>query len=1467
MENKLKKTLIATAVSVIFSSTIVAAPQANPNPVLLGYDHNATLANQPINISIANTTVAKKSLASVSKTSAQPLNITRYQSQLNKDHFDNQFNVATFTWAQSSSKKNTKSRSTAPLTVLSRKAGITQSAKNFAVTNASKHGLTHNAIEQASIKDIHDLGRGAVLTKYQQKVNGIEVSNRHFNVIMNQKMELIATSGYFSNAKVPSQSLDNQFNITPEKAILKAFTDIGGDDIIINKTGEKAQYQSFKATGSDKFTFSDQPRVKRIYYPTIDVLIPAYYVELMVAETDSKQVQGYAHIISAEDGLLLRRTNLTHSEAFTYNVFASDIAPYTPYDSPFGNDLSPHPTGTYSDILPEVQVDMNLVTIENSGLISTNDPWLPQGATVTTGNNVDAYADLVQPDGYQAPTVDDEGNEVPGDLRANVTNTDTFDYQYTHGEEYTNVENINAAVVNIFYVTNYMHDLYYDHGFNEAAGTAQTSNYGRGGIEGDAMHAQAQDRSGINNANMTTPSDGGSPKMQMYLWSASKSTMSVSGIDNVTHQLTSGFGNSEADLVDVEIVRMVDDTDTTTDGCETGENPEAVAGKMAMIDRGGCDFTIKAINAQSAGAIGVIVVNNTPENPHDVINMGGSDDNITIPAMMVSYRSGSDIDTQLAIGTVTATIKSSVEYRDGSVDNPIIEHEWGHYFSNRLTSGGLYANSQGRAMGEGWGDFIALMTMARKEDKMLTGNDQWQGIYNDGGYSINNGYIDNAYYFGLRRVPYSTDFNINSFTFKHIEDQVEHPESHPISRGSIYINSEVHAAGEIWAMALWEAYSGLLNRDELTFEQAQSRMMDYMVAGLKMTPFSPTFTEGRDAILAAAIANDVDDYNVMRAAFTKRGMGINAVSPDRNDEGFKPNRIGHIGNAGVVEDFVSVRNELAILNVTLDTNYHSTTGAFCDMDGVLDAGETASLSLSVANVGSKPLASSQAIVSSSADVTFANGGIMTFDAMPNWNDTAIGMIDVTLNSADVNAIIPVTITFVDEGNFINLPDAIETHFNVNYDIEKDATRTIEQFETPLTISNDWTRNTVGANGALEWANVGPDDKQNYGTGRYMWGFDNDVESSSSLVSPTVTVNATGDFSMSFEHWYKFERTKVYDDSGSFISTINWDAGVIEISIDDGEWTDVITAGGSFTGRGYRGTVVDSNPILGGRNAFVLQAGSRGKLLSETITFPEGLVNGSDVQLRFRIGTDGAARQWGWDIDNVQFSNYSNALFSSIVADSGVCINRSPLVSTSNQNVLERSNGSQSQVTLSADVVDHDGNTLAYTWTQTDGPNVTLNNANAISPTFIVPTLGADATFTFNVAVDDHITSSTATVSIDVANVNEAPVLTGGVAVTVEEKRSVTLAVVGTDNDNDTLTYTWMVNGVAVTNDDPTYHYIAPVVSTDESHTVAVTTNDGQVDSNIEKFMVNIKNSPSAGGVGFLVLLLVPLAFIRRIKVK
>ena len=60
----------------------------------------------------------------------------------------------------------------------------------------------------------------------------------------------------------------------------------------------------------------------------------------------------------------------------------------------------------------------------------------------------------------------------------------------------------------------------------------------------------------------------------------------------------------------------------------------AVAGQIALVVRGVCGFTVKAKNAQLAGAIGVIVYDNIV-NGHP-IEMGGSDPTVTIPAVMIS---------------------------------------------------------------------------------------------------------------------------------------------------------------------------------------------------------------------------------------------------------------------------------------------------------------------------------------------------------------------------------------------------------------------------------------------------------------------------------------------------------------------------------------------------------------------------------------------------------------------------------------------------------------------------------------------------------------------------------------------------------------------------------------------------------------------------------------------------------------
>ncbi len=74
-------------------------------------------------------------------------------------------------------------------------------------------------------------------------------------------------------------------------------------------------------------------------------------------------------------------------------------------------------------------------------------------------------------------------------------------------------------------------------------------------------------------------------------------------------------------------------------GCEALENPSEISGRLAVVERGQCTFVEKVSRAQSAGAIGVVVINNAPGR----ISMGGSDPAIRIPAIIISQTDGASL--------------------------------------------------------------------------------------------------------------------------------------------------------------------------------------------------------------------------------------------------------------------------------------------------------------------------------------------------------------------------------------------------------------------------------------------------------------------------------------------------------------------------------------------------------------------------------------------------------------------------------------------------------------------------------------------------------------------------------------------------------------------------------------------------------------------------------------------------------
>ncbi|WP_107704792.1 M4 family metallopeptidase [Nocardioides allogilvus] len=95
---------------------------------------------------------------------------------------------------------------------------------------------------------------------------------------------------------------------------------------------------------------------------------------------------------------------------------------------------------------------------------------------------------------------------------------------------------------------------------------------------------------------------------------------------------------------------------STSDACTALTNGAAVAGKVALVDRGSCAFTIKVKNAQAAGATAVLVADNVEATPS---GMSGVDPAITIPAVRIRLSDGNLIKSELPNGPVNITMKDA----------------------------------------------------------------------------------------------------------------------------------------------------------------------------------------------------------------------------------------------------------------------------------------------------------------------------------------------------------------------------------------------------------------------------------------------------------------------------------------------------------------------------------------------------------------------------------------------------------------------------------------------------------------------------------------------------------------------------------------------------------------------------------------------------------------------------------------
>ncbi|QSQ15391.1 myxosortase-dependent M36 family metallopeptidase [Myxococcus landrumensis] len=1248
----------------------------------------------------------------------------------------------------------------------------------------------------ARVSAVRELSQGVKVVTVAQEVAGIEVFRHNLKLLMNKANEVVTISGSLSPHVASATASEKlRFTLPATSAIALAYEDLTGKSLDGSLlTGVKRAKKDGRYSHFDLAMYARPleeglvapARSKQIYYVLRDALIPAYYLELETGREDSVESDTYSYVISAQDGRVLSRKNLREDAAFSYRVFADATSPFTPHDGPAGTNATPHPDGTPTVFFPAF-VAPSLVTLQNAPF-SQNDPWLSAGATVTSGNNVDAYADLATPNGYGA-----------GDLRPTVTAPGVFDrtMQFDIAPN-ANAEQIAAATTSLFFVNNWLHDWFYDSGFDELAGNAQVDNYGRGGEGGDPVIAQAQDYGGVNNANMSTPADGASPQMQMYLFNGVRhAVLTVNAPATVAGDIAPGvayqLGPQTFDTTG-DVVIAQDPANPagplSTDACSPLTNAAEVNGKIAFVDVGTCTQLVKITNAQAAGAAGVLFASDVSDYR---ANISGTSAAITIPSMRVTRAEGNRIRN--AEGLNVRMFREPTLQQDGTIDNIIVAHEWGHYMSNRLIqdAAGL-VNNQGRAMGEGWADFTALLMVTRPEDIQVPSNANWNGAYGAAEYATRGNSPASAF-FGIRRVTYSSDMAKNALTFRHIADSSALPTTAPTIPGSP--NSQVHNSGEVWATMLWEVYTSLLRAHP--FEEAQARMKRYLTLGYMQTPYAPTYLEARDAILAGAYVNDPEDAQRIWAAFAKRGAGVDAVAPPSSSR----------NHEGVVESFrlgASLRMVSAILADDLPTGS-------CDRDGVLDNGETGRIIITMTNIGSASARDASATVTSrTRGVSIGNGGAVRFPEIPPFGEVTVA-IPVSLSGAAPSTTAEFILAFRDEHQ-ATPGDVIETLYAMTNQDEAPGTTKVETVQSNIA-TIPWEFESSEDPRLNEWyfgyAYV-DDDKLNRG----FHGRDVAVPSDFWLKTPPLQVSATEPFVLSFEHAYQFETNQS--------NLRHYDGAVIEITQDEGAtWTDI----GTPLYGGVLYSVPEGTNPLKGRNALVNVSPNFPTLMPATLDLGTTYA-GQTVQIRFRIGTDDGTSAEGWTLDNLSFRGIDNTPFTGFVADNNVCVNRPPVANAGPDLTVDE----RTPVTVAGSGTDADGNTLTYTWTQTTGPAVALAGTDTPTVTFTAPDVPADRDIVLRLRVSDGTLATTDTVTVRVRNVNRAPTVNAGVDASVNERSAVTLSGSASDVDGDGLTYLWtQVSGTPVALAGYTAAsatFTAPEVTFDTTLTFRLAVSDGKV---------------------------------------
>lgn len=723
-------------------------------------------------------------------------------------------------------------------------------------------GLTPTDVEQIIITNQYTTKHNGVTHVYfRQKYQGVEVFNGVGSIHLKNNQTVTFNQSFVKNIAVKAQAL--KVVVTPNTAVYATANHLAIQaPSVLTKTS--FPLVDNKLTLKDESVSTEPIRVQLYYYLTeAGVLKLTYNTNWLDAKTNN----WWNVRVDASNGEVIDKNNWSvscNNQQHQHEVTFVSAQSNKKYNTAGTLTKKGSDGATYNSLPLGVESPLHgnrKLMVNPSDSLASPFGWHDTDAVsgaeynITAGNNV--YA-----------SEDQDNNNIAGyspDGGANLN----FDFPYDMLG--SNKGNLNAAITNIFVWNNFMHDVMYHYGFDEQSGNFQLNNYGRGGLQSDAVSADAQDGSGTGNANFATPPDGQKPRMQMYLWprtGVALPTPYAKFIDNSRADSTSAvlaaFGSRTFDLVRKELI-LVNDGSTNKLGCNTFVGD--YAGKVVLIDRGTCNFPTKVRNAQNAGAIMAIVVNSSTQAPYQMTGNPTAD--IVIPSIMISKVFGDSLKARLLRDSVFVSLNPEIDYSgvyDSDMDNAVIAHEFGHGISTRLTGGAANSNclSNQEQAGEGWSDFFGLVLTHGAMDSV----ERARGVGTWLSYQPISG-------LGIRTYRYSRNMTTNPFTYN-----------------SVKTAAIPHGVGSVWCSMLYDMYWNLIDKygydsNLYTGKGGNNRALQLVVDGLKLQPCNPGFIDARDAILAAdKMNNNGADSSLIWSTFARRGLGYSAnqgVSTSRTD--------------------------------------------------------------------------------------------------------------------------------------------------------------------------------------------------------------------------------------------------------------------------------------------------------------------------------------------------------------------------------------------------------------------------------------------------------------------------------------------------------------------------------------------------------------------------------------------------------